>query len=158
MIFKELHETLPDNYSVCEKQLLKLFNNLKNDTVLLKKHDYIFFDQEEEEIIESVETGTTLGDYNYIAHHPDFREDKKKNTKPRIVFDASAKESGPSSNEVLHKWPQLTPWIFNMLFKTTLDCFYVVDVRGGESNLYKALNLLKKLKLRFVERYFHLHK
>ena len=63
--------------TVCEKQLLKLFNNLKNDTVLLKKHDYIFFDQEEEEIIESVETGTTLGDYNYIAHHPDFREDKK---------------------------------------------------------------------------------
>ena len=26
--FKESHETLPDNYSLCEKQLLKLYNNL----------------------------------------------------------------------------------------------------------------------------------
>ena len=29
--FKELHETLPDNYSLCEKPLLKLHNKLKND-------------------------------------------------------------------------------------------------------------------------------
>ena len=35
--FKESHETLPDNFSLCEKLLLKLYNNRKNDTALLKK-------------------------------------------------------------------------------------------------------------------------
>ena len=34
--FKESHEILPHNYSLCEKRLLKLYNKLKNNTVLLK--------------------------------------------------------------------------------------------------------------------------
>ena len=46
-----------------------------------------------------------------MAHHPVFREDKKT-SKLRIVLDASAKENGPSLNEVLYKGPQLTPLIF----------------------------------------------
>ena len=40
--FEELHQTLPDNYSLCEKRLLKLYNKLKNDAVLLKNYDAIF--------------------------------------------------------------------------------------------------------------------
>ena len=36
LLFKESHETLPDNYSCCEKRLPKLYNSLKNDTVLKK--------------------------------------------------------------------------------------------------------------------------
>ena len=112
--FKESHETLPDNYSLCEKQLL--YNKLKNDTVLLKNYGDIFVEQREAGIIETVESTSTLGDCHYIAHHPVFREDKKT-SKLRIVFDTSAKENRPSLNEVLYKGPQLTPFIFDILIR-----------------------------------------
>ena len=112
--FKESHETLPDNYSLCEKQLL--YNKLKNDTVLLKNYGDIFVEQREAGIIETVESTSTLGDCHYIAHHPVFREDKKT-SKLRIVFDTSAKENRPSLNEVLYKGPQLTPSIFDILIR-----------------------------------------
>ena len=94
--FKGSHETLPDFYSLCEKRLLKLNNNLKNDAVL-KKYDDIFVEKKEAGVIESVESTSTLGDGHYIRHHPVFREDKK-NSKLRIVFDASAEENEPSIN------------------------------------------------------------
>ena len=57
-----------------------------------------------------------MGDCHYIAHHPVFREDKKA-SKLRIVFDASAKENGPSLNEVLYKGQQIIPLIFDILIR-----------------------------------------
>ena len=39
-----------------------------------------------------------------------------------------------------------------------IDCFYVDDFTDGESDFYKALDLLKKLKLRFLDGNFHLRK
>ena len=87
---------MPDNYTLCEKRLLKLNNNLKNDAVL-KKYDDIFVEKKEAGVIESVESTSTLGDGHYIRHHPVFIEDKK-NSKLRIVFDASAEENEPSKN------------------------------------------------------------
>ena len=116
MTFKESHETLPDNYSFYEKRLLKLYSKPKNDTVLLKNYDVLFVEQREAGIIETVESTSTLGDCHYIAHHPVFREDKKT-SKLRIVFDASAKENGPSLNEVLYKGQQIIPLIFDILIR-----------------------------------------
>ena len=63
--------------TLCEKRLLKLYNNLKNDAVLHKKYDDIFVEQKEAGIIENVGSTSTLGDCHYIAHYPVFREDKK---------------------------------------------------------------------------------
>ena len=45
--FKEPHETLPDNYFLREKRLLKLYKKLKKDTILLKKYDAISVEQRE---------------------------------------------------------------------------------------------------------------
>ena len=39
-----------------------------------------------------------------------------------------------------------------------LDCFYVDDLTGGESDFYKVLDLFKKLKPRFLDGHFHLPK
>ena len=50
------------------------------------------------------------------SHHPVFRKDKKT-SKLRIVFNASAKENGPSLYEVLFKGPQLTPLIFDIIIR-----------------------------------------
>ena len=57
-----------------------------------------------------------MGDCHNTAHHPVFKEDEKS-SKLRIVFDASAKENGPSLNEVLYKGSQLTPLIFDILIR-----------------------------------------
>ena len=47
---------------------------------------------------------------------PSFQR-RQKTSKLRIVFDASAKENGPSLNEVLYKGSQLTPLIFDILIR-----------------------------------------
>ena len=90
---KESHETLPDNYCLCEKRLLKLYRNFKNDTILLKNFDAIFVEQRGAGIIENIGSARTLVDCLYRAHHPVFREDKK-NSNLRISLDASAKDNG----------------------------------------------------------------
>ena len=90
---KESHETLPDNYSLCEKRLLKLYRNFKNDTILLKNFDAIFVKQRGAGIIENIGSTRTLVDCHYRAHHPFFREDKKTSNL-RISLDASAKDNG----------------------------------------------------------------
>ena len=51
-----------------------------------------------------------------IQHFTQFLEDKKT-SKLTIVFNASAKENGPSLNEVLYKGPQLRPLIFDILIR-----------------------------------------
>ena len=38
------------------------------------------------------------------------------------------------------------------------DCFYVDDFTGNESDFYKALDLFKKLKLRFLDGHFRSRK
>ena len=90
---KESHETLPDNYCLCEKRLLKLYRNFKNDTILLKNFDAIFVEQRGAGIIENIGSARTLVDCLYRAHHPVFREDKKTSNL-RISLDASAKDNG----------------------------------------------------------------
>ena len=47
---------------------------------------------------------------------------------------------------------------FDIDMNLTLDCFYVDDFTGGESDFYKALDLFKKLKLIFLDGHFHLCK
>ena len=70
--FKESHETLPEclcekrlleglllKRSLCKKRLLKLYNKLKNDAVLLKNYNDIFVEQKEAGIIETIERTRT---------------------------------------------------------------------------------------------------
>ena len=70
--FKGSHETLPEylcekrlleglllKRSLCEKRLLKLYNKLKNDAVLLKNYNDIFVEQKEAGIIEIIESTRT---------------------------------------------------------------------------------------------------
>ena len=74
---KKLAVILPDSYSLCKKWLLKLYNNLNNDKVLLKKYSDIFAEQKEAHLLKTVENVSTIGNNHYIAHHPVFREDRK---------------------------------------------------------------------------------
>ena len=71
-----MHETLPDNCYLCEKQLVKPLHNLKNNTILLKKYGDIFAEKKEAGIMESFESTSISGDCHYIAHHPVFKNKK----------------------------------------------------------------------------------
>ena len=60
-------------------------------------------------------------------------------------------------NEAIRKHSKTYEFDIDFVNKI-LDCFYVDDFTGGESDFYKALGLLKKLKLRFLDGHFHLSK
>ena len=95
---------LHDHINLCEKILLKLYSTLKKDTVLLKRYNDIFLNQTKLGIIELANENVPPGNCYYIPHHPVIRE-HKNTSKDRIVFDASAKNDGPSLNECLYKGP-----------------------------------------------------
>ena len=57
-----------------------------------------------------------VGNTTYLPHRPVIREDKAS-TKIRIVYDASAKNKGPSLIESLYKGPCLIPLLFDVLLR-----------------------------------------
>ena len=57
-----------------------------------------------------------LGETHYIQYHPVIRDDKKT-TKIRIVFDASARDTGLSLNNCLYKGPHLAPLLYDVLLR-----------------------------------------
>ena len=66
LLFKEKRNILHDPFALCKKRLLKLYSDLKNDTVLLKKYNDIFSDKMELRIIE--ETKQTVDSSNSLAN------------------------------------------------------------------------------------------
>ena len=116
--FKPNHESLPDNYSLCEKRLSSLRRRLEKDPKLLSEYHAIFKDYEENRIIERVQEDEAAvpGAVHYIPHRPIVRVDKET-TKVRPVFDASAKNRGPSLNDCLYSGPNLLTRIFDILLR-----------------------------------------
>ena len=84
--------------------------------------------QKELGIVEEVKSPGVKGEVYCLPHHSVIRDDKTM-TKVRIVFDASSKETGPSLNECLHKGPQTTPLIFDILLRfRTFKIALVADI------------------------------
>ena len=65
-------------------------------------------------MIERVESCGDVGEVIYLPHRAVVRENKST-TKVRIVYDASAKNKGPSLNECLYKGPCLNPLLYDIL-------------------------------------------
>ena len=58
--------------------------------------------------------------------------DDKQTTKLRIVYDASAKEGGPSLNDCLYAGPPFGQFIFNILVRFRLhQVALVADIEKG---------------------------
>ena len=114
--FKENHPLIHDNFELCKRRLLNLHQKLKDNPDLLKAYNDIFIEQKQNGIIEEVMSPGKLGETHYIPHHPVIRDDKTT-TKIRIVFDASARDNGPSLNDCLYKGPHLTPLLYDILLK-----------------------------------------
>ena len=99
-------------------QFQKIIKLLINDSnkCLLVDYDNIIKNQFNKGVIEKVTSPPLVGNTTYLPHRPVISEDKAT-TKVRIVYDASAKNKGPSLNESLYKGPCLTPLLFDVLLR-----------------------------------------
>ena len=105
--WKMHHRMLPDNFKLCQMRLCGLIKRRRQSPHILWEYDGIIKEQINHGIVETVDDlWNTSRPYrtHYLPHHGVIREDKLT-TKLRIVFDASAKTSGPSLNECLYKGP-----------------------------------------------------
>ena len=80
--------------------MLNLHQKIKDNPDLLKACNDVFIEQKQNGTIEEVMSPSKLGQIHYIPHHPVIRDDKTTR-KNRIVFDASARDNGPSLNDCL---------------------------------------------------------
>ena len=108
--WREYHCPLPDNPDLSRRCLHGFLRRLKQEPIILRDYDAIISDQLERGIVEIVEDQEgALKMTHYLPHHAVIRRDKKT-TKVRVVYDASARLSGPSHNTTVHRsYPSRPP-------------------------------------------------
>ena len=100
--WKEYREPLSDNYLLSLRRLRGLLHRLKHKPTVLQEYDQTIKTQLESGVIEVVPDGELqTTQVHYLPHHPVVREDKST-TKLRVVYDASARDEGPSLNDCGH--------------------------------------------------------
>ena len=115
--WKEFHDALPDHYQLSLKRLHGLLRRLRQEPAILEQYNRTIKEQLEKGIIEAVDVSKPTPDkVHYLPHHAVVRTDKTT-TKLRVVYDASAKSSGPSLNDCLHKGPKFNQLILDLLVR-----------------------------------------
>ena len=115
--WKEYHPPLPDHYDLCRKRLESLMRRLRQNPQLLKEYDRIIYDQLEKGMIQKVSQSNVVSDrVHYLPHHGVVRHDKAT-SKLRVVYDASARSTGPSLNDYLYTGPKFGQSIFDILLR-----------------------------------------
>lgn len=115
--WKEHHPPLPDHYDLCCRRLEGLLRRLQQNPQLLKQHDKIICDQLEKEMIEEIPKPNAVSDrVHYLPHHGVVRNNKAT-SKLRVVYDASARSTGPSRNDCLYTGPKSGQSIFDILLR-----------------------------------------
>ena len=116
--WKEQHALLPDNYALAVSRLVSVLKRLRGNPKLFAEYNRIIEEQSLQGIISDVDphAPVQVGRLHYLPHHPVVREDKQT-TKVRIVYDASAKPTGPSLNDCLHAGPSLISDIPDVLMR-----------------------------------------
>ena len=120
--WKAHHPPLPDNFSLSQTRLLGLVRRLKQSPHIFKEYDNIIQDQISLGIVEIVSDPWNTSRSNqihYLPHHGVVREDKST-TKLRVVFDATARTSGPSLNDCLYTGPSFKQRIADILVRFRL--------------------------------------
>lgn len=115
--WKDAHPPLPDNYQLCLKRLHGLVKRLKQDPAILSEYDSTIKKQMQQGIVERVgPSEEEPKGVHYLPHHAVVRQDKET-TRVRVVYDASARSTGPSLNDCLHVGPKLNMKIFDILLR-----------------------------------------
>ena len=147
--FKSDHDVIEDNYSLSLNRLKSLWKKFKKDDKLFEQCDNIIKEQLELGIIEEVPPDVhNVGKTSYLPHRPVIKEDRST-TKVRMVFDASAKNKGPSLNDCLDAGPSLSPSLFGVLLRfRSFNTAIVADIE--KAFLQIALNKDDRDYVRFI--------
>ena len=113
--FKDSNPIIEDNYNLSSNRLKGLVKKLRK-AELFERYDEIIINQLEEGIIEKADNRPEVGKVTYLPHRHILRENHES-TPMRIVFDASARNKGPSLNSFLHTGPSLVPLLFSILLR-----------------------------------------
>ena len=115
--WREYHDPLPDNYQLSRKRLYGLLRRLKQTPDILREYNAIIHDQLDKGIVEVIkDPDNTPETIHYLPHHAVVRQDKRT-TKVRVVYDASARSTGPSLNDCLHTGPKFNQRILEILLR-----------------------------------------
>ena len=116
--WKETRPFLPDNYQLSQKRLCGLLYRLKQRPSVLSDYDATIRDQLAKGIVEQVHVSdhSIPGETHYIPHHAVIRQDKQT-TKLHVVYNASAKEDGPSLNTCLYTEPKFGQNIMDIILR-----------------------------------------
>ena len=148
--WKSSHPLLPDNYRLSQKRLHGLLKRLRQDPEILREYDSVIKEQIKKGIVELVEEPTQgeVGKVHYIPHRAIIRRDKST-TKLRVVYDASARSSGPSLNDCLHTGPTLTQNILDIILRFRTNkvaltgdiekAFLMVSMAGQDRDVLRFL-------------------
>ena len=100
------------------RRLMSLLQRLQRNPEVLKEYDTVIKDQLNRGIVEIVDKKDVgeMGKVHYMPHHAVIRRDKQT-TKLRIVYDASAKSSGPSLNDCLYTGLAMTQSIMDIIVR-----------------------------------------
>ena len=94
-----------------------MLHRLRQEPAILEQYDRTIKEQLESGIIEAVDVSEPTPDkVHYLPHHGVVRTDKTT-TKLRVVYDTSARSSGPSLNDCLHKGPKFNQLILDLLLR-----------------------------------------
>ena len=120
--WKEHHLPLPDHLNLCRKRLTNLLKRLRQTPQLLDEYNAIIQDQLDKGIVEVVtQPVPAVSDRtHYLPHHGVVPQDKAT-SKLRIVYDASARSTGPSLNDCLYTGPKFGQSIFDILLRFRLQ-------------------------------------
>ena len=107
---------LPNNYDLSLKRLNGLLRQLKHEPDVLAEYDTVIKTQLHQGIVEPVEDQSSVDvpGVHYLPHHAVIRRDKAT-TKLCVVYDASAKTSGPSLNDCLNPGLKFNQRILDIL-------------------------------------------
>ena len=116
--WKDIHPPLPDNYRLALKRLRGLHHRLQQQPALLKEYDAIIQDQVKQGVVEVITDPppTDSRAVHYLPHHAVVRKGKAT-TKIQVVYDASAKTTGPSLNACLYTGPKFEQRIMDILLR-----------------------------------------
>ncbi|KAE9416988.1 hypothetical protein Angca_000461, partial [Angiostrongylus cantonensis] len=119
---------LPDNKVIALSRLNSVCRSLQNNQRLMEEYNNVFAEQLRLNILEKVDEGAVTKDsrLHYIPHQAILTPNK--NTKMRVVYDASAHYKGcPSLNDLLHRGPVILPELFGILLRFRFGRFAITS-------------------------------
>ena len=137
--WKEGEPSLTNNYNMALRRLENQEKALRRKgSEAVQSYDRIIKEYENKGYVKKVEK--TEEESQWFLPHFAVIKDDRATTKIRIVFDAAAKDSGKSLNDVIHSGPKLQNEVLNVLIRFRRA---PVALSGDISGMFLQVGLLK---------------